>query len=46
MSLEHKHSALTLKSISSLGVIKGYASVFSIIDSHNDYILPNALQNV
>lgn len=44
-NLENKDGILEIKSIDNLGQFSGYASVFNIIDSYNDIILPQAFKN-
>lgn len=44
MNKKFLHSSLSLKKIENSGIFSGYASVFNIIDKHNDIILPGAFQ--
>ncbi len=40
-----KDYTLEIKSLNKLGAFSGYASVYNIIDNHDDVILPNAFSN-
>ncbi len=42
---ERKNNFLEIKSINKFGKFCGYASVFNIVDSYNDIILPTAFKN-
>ena len=44
-SLERKKTFLEIKNINNLGKFCGYASVFNVVDSYNDIILPSAFKN-
>lgn len=40
------HSGMELKSVDAQGIFSGYASVFGVVDSHKDVILPGAFSDL
>lgn len=46
MSIEVKTAELDIKSINEKGEFEGYASVFGVLDSHNDIVVKNAFEGV
>lgn len=45
LNIEKKNTFLEIKSINNYGKFCGYASVFNVVDSYNDVILPNAFKD-
>lgn len=44
-STKHLHCPLSIKNISEQGVFSGYASIFNVVDSHYDAVMPGAFSH-